>query len=176
MFALVAGDVLMEARKLKADAAAFQLSLRIRHPSMDPAEISRQLGIKAEHAFRAGDARPARSAVTPAALHTESYWLGVLPPQLLALALGFPEDERSRLALKGLQASIKGLTWGLSLSAVRFLRAHAEFLRRIGSEGAEISLLVALPTAGEMSFSLPPETGRFFADLGVTLEFEISDE
>jgi hypothetical protein len=176
MHAPAAGDISMEARKLKADADAFQLSLRIRHPSMDPAEISRQLGIQSEHAFRAGDARPVRSAVTPAAVHTESYWLGVVPPQLLALELSFPGDARSQLAQKGLQSSLKGLTWGLSLSAVRFLRSHAEFLKRIRSGGGEISLLVALSGAGEMSFSLPPGTGRFFADLGVTLEFEISGE
>jgi hypothetical protein len=165
----------MEAKKLAAAADTFQLSLRIRHPAMDPAEISRELGLKAEHAFRAGDARAARSAVTPAARHTESYWLGVVPPQLLALEVSFPGDARSQLAQKGLQTSLKGLTWGLSLSAVRFLRGHAQFLKRIRAGGGEISLLVALSGAAEISFSVPPATGRFFADLGVTLEFEISE-
>jgi len=32
----------------------FQLSLRIRHPSIDPEEISKGLGIEPEHTFRAG--------------------------------------------------------------------------------------------------------------------------
>jgi hypothetical protein len=171
------GGHVMQARKLAANPDTFQLSLRIRHPAIDPAEISRELKVDPEHAFRAGDARPARSALTPATVHKESYWLGVLPPSLLRLDLGFQADERTRMMVhKGMQASLKGLTWALSLTAVRFLRAHAEFLKRIGSEGGEISLLVALSSPGEMSFTLPPQIGRFFADLGITLEFEISDE
>jgi len=53
----------MEAQKIpKATPQAYQLSLRIRHPSMDPADISRALNIEAEHSFRAGDSRVRRSA------------------------------------------------------------------------------------------------------------------
>jgi hypothetical protein len=47
----------MEARLSKPDPERFQLSLRIRHPSMDPADISRTLKIEAEHSSRAGGPR-----------------------------------------------------------------------------------------------------------------------
>jgi hypothetical protein len=66
----------MEARKLsKSDSQPFQLYLRIRHPSMDPAALSRDFKIEAEHAYRAGDPRPkTRSGTTPRSVHSESYW------------------------------------------------------------------------------------------------------
>lgn len=71
----------MEARKLSNPRASpFQRSLRVRHPSLDPAEISRQLRMKAEHCFRAGDPRLSRSGLAPASVHAESYWLGALNP------------------------------------------------------------------------------------------------
>jgi hypothetical protein len=163
----------MQARKLAASPEAVQLSLRFRHPSMDPAEISRELGVEPEHAFRAGDARPVRSALTPAARHAESYWLGVLPPSRLAIDMEFPGNERSRLAQQGLQSALKELTWALSLTATHFLRGHTEFLKGVRAGGGEINLLVALSGGAEMSFSLPPQTAQVFADLGITLEFEI---
>jgi hypothetical protein len=72
-------------------------------------------------------------------------------------------------------AAIKSLDWALSLSATRFLHLHAELLRRIRSEGGEISLLVAL-SIGELSgFSLVPEVSRVFGEFGITIEFELTD-
>ena len=51
----------MEARKLlKSEPASFQLSLRIRHPSVDPAVLSREFKIDPEDAF--GVAHRARRA------------------------------------------------------------------------------------------------------------------
>src|SRR5215469_12378565 len=67
----------MEARKLhESDSETFQLSLRIRHPSLDPEELSREFNIEAAHCFRAGDPRASRSGI--ASVHPESYWLGAL--------------------------------------------------------------------------------------------------
>src|SRR5215469_1766175 len=67
----------MEARKLRQpDSEPFQLSLRIRHPSVDPDELSREFSIEAAHCFRAGDPRPSRTGI--ASVHPESYWLGAL--------------------------------------------------------------------------------------------------
>ena len=48
----------MAATKLATfQSLPFQLSLRIKHPSMDPANISKELGIEPEHSFRAGQSR-----------------------------------------------------------------------------------------------------------------------
>src|ERR1700746_929804 len=68
----------MEATKLRPDPEPFQLSLRIRHPSLDPEELTREFNIEAAHCFRAGDPRASRTGI--ASVHPESYWLGALNP------------------------------------------------------------------------------------------------
>jgi hypothetical protein len=71
----------MAATKLAAlQPLPFQLSLRIKHPSMDPADISKELGIEPEHSFRAGQPRHSKSGLGAAAVHASSYWLAPLHP------------------------------------------------------------------------------------------------
>jgi hypothetical protein len=83
----------MDAKELsKPESPAFQLSLRIRHPSMDPRQIARQLGVEAEHSFRAGDPRSSSSRNPLTAVHSESYWIGLLPPLGTFTNIAFPED------------------------------------------------------------------------------------
>jgi hypothetical protein len=167
----------MEARKLwKSDPKPFELSLRIRHPSIDPADLSREFKIEPEHSFRAGDPRPTRGSIVPVSMHRESYWLGPLNPAKWPPDISFPGHPQLHVARANLGlAAIKSLDWALSLSATRFLHLHAELLRRIRSEGGEISLLVAL-SIGELSgFSLVPEVSRVFGEFGITIEFELTD-
>jgi hypothetical protein len=166
---------MMEARKLsKLVSELFQLSLRIRHPSLDPADLSREFLIEAEHSFRAGDPRPSRSGLAPASVHAESYWLGALNPASW-IRLPFAEP-RLQLAQQGLGAVVsRSLGSALSLSA-RFLSLHAQTLHRIRAEGGEISLLVSVPTGEVGSFSLAPEVSRIFGELGVALEFELTSD
>ncbi|HTW38185.1 MAG TPA: hypothetical protein VMD49_06420 [Steroidobacteraceae bacterium] len=77
-------------------ADAFQLSLRIRHPSMDPAEISSALNLRPEHSFRAGGPCSSSTAAATGAVHRESYWLGVLNPLAHFSELLLPADRRIR--------------------------------------------------------------------------------
>lgn len=165
----------MEARKLRqADSEPFQLSLRIRHPSIDPDDLSRELSIEAAHCFRAGDPRPSRTGI--ASVYPESYWLGALSPA------NWPVDATSPGALRLLAAqerlgvaATRSLGWALSLST-RFFSAHAETLRRIVAESGQVSLLITAP-AGELSgFSLAPAVSRVFSELGITLEFEFTSD
>src|SRR5580692_7945761 len=71
----------MQVRKRSsARATPYQLSLHVRHPSVDPAEISRELGLEAVESFRAGEPRQSRSGVAATAVHGETYWVAVLDP------------------------------------------------------------------------------------------------
>jgi hypothetical protein len=47
----------MVRRHSSTQATPFQLSLHVRHPSVDPEEISRELGLEATESFRAGGPR-----------------------------------------------------------------------------------------------------------------------
>ena len=167
----------MEARELsKSDPKPFQLSLRIRHPSMDPAELSREFKIEPEHSFRAGDPRRPRRGIA-ASVHSESYWLGALNPDKWPPDISFPGHPKLQAAQERLgAAAIKSFDWALSLSASRFFHLHAALLRRVRSEGGHISLIVALSTSEVSSFSLVPEVSRAFGEFGVTVEFELTND
>jgi hypothetical protein len=158
----------------------FQLSLRIRHPSMDPAEISKQLRIEPEYSFRAGQPRHSKSGLAPAAVHTESYWLA---PLNFASWFGnpsfaeFAEPHKLAITREHIDAAVaRNLTGALGLCAMRFNKSHTDLLQTIRSGGGEISLLVTLSTAAVNSFSLAPQVSRMFGEIGVTLEFEIADD
>ncbi len=167
----------MQARKVaKPDLRPFQFSLRIRHPSIDPAELSREFGVLPEHSYRAGDQRALRSVAAQSAVHTESYWLGSLDPFDWSQDISFPGHARLQGALEHLRPmATDSFGWALSLSAGRFLRVHADLLRRIVTEGGQVTLLVALSASEVGSFTLMPEVSRILGDLGVAVAFEFVD-
>src|ERR1700683_938406 len=77
-----------------AQAMPYQLSLHVRHPSVDPEEISRELGLEATESFRAGAPRQSRSGIAATAVHGETYWVAVLDP----LVWSAPTTVARRLA------------------------------------------------------------------------------
>jgi hypothetical protein len=152
----------------------FQLSLRIKHPSMDPADISKELGIEPEHTFRAGQPRHSISGVAPAAVHNESYWLAPLSPASWFGSVPFEPLPNVLISQNMIDAAVaRNLAWALGLCATRFHKGHAALLRTICSEGGEISLLVTLSATAANPFNIPPQVSRMFGEMGITLEFEI---
>jgi len=168
----------MAATRLDApQSLPFQLSLRIKHPSMDPENISKELGIEPEHSFRAGQSRPSKTGVARAAVHAESYWLAPLNPSSWFGTLPFEPLSNVPISQIMIDTAIaRNLAWALGLCAVRFSKAHTELLHKISSEGGEISLLVTLSASAVSSFSLQPHVSRLFGELGMALEFEITSD
>jgi hypothetical protein len=155
----------------------FQLSLRIRHPSMDPTAISKELRIEPEYAFRAGQPRASKSSVAPAAVHTESYWLAPLDPWSWFGILPFQQPPGKAIPQDIIDYAVtRNLTGAIGLCAVRLEKSHAPLLHTIRSEGGEISLLVTLSPSAVDTFSLPLQISRTFGELGITLEFEITND
>jgi hypothetical protein len=156
-----------------SDSQSFQLSLRIRHPSMDPAEISRALGIEPEHSFRAGAPRTSGSEIARAFGHKETYWLGVLKPTAEVKRTSFFGDPQWQTLYKQFARLRGSLTWALSLTVGGLSRTHADLLRRIRAEAGEVTLLVTI--SRELgSFTLPAEISRILGDLGIAVEFELA--
>jgi hypothetical protein len=144
---------------------------------MDPAELSRQLGMEAKHSFRAGEPRRSHSGHSTASVHSESYWLGTLDPTSSPAAHWLSGFANMELAQKAHDQTVaRSLGWALSFHATRVLRTNAALLERIRSEGGQVSLLVALSPASVDCFSLAPEVSRIFSDLGITIEFEMTTE
>jgi hypothetical protein len=146
----------MEALKLSdVDFPPFELSLRIRHPSMDPQRISEELQLEARHSFKAGEPRPSHSGTPNSSVHTESYWLGTLEPMTMPL---MAHDLDAALA------------W----CARHVLRTHADFMRRMRTEGGQVHLLVTLPPQSGYGFTLTPDLGRTLGELGIAINFEFA--
>jgi hypothetical protein len=170
----------MEARDvLRERDRAFELALRVRHPSMDPAVISRELKLKPEHSFRAGEPRESVSGIAAAAVHPESYWLATLDPGEWPAdhlrGLDLPSVPRTR-SKEGMRVMVSSLGMALTLSAVHFLRAHADFLKRVQAEGGDVALLVEVPVEHAQGFTLTAQVAKVLSDLGVSLEFEFTKD
>ena len=166
----------MEARRASPQSSyPFQLSLRIRHPSIDPEQVSQQLGIDADHSFRAGEPRESgRSSVAP--VHAESYWLATLDPATLLLGTALDPNNMSHphvsphahlMAFGVLDSVLVVLTSSL-------LRRHAEFFRQLQEEGGEVRLIVALSARKARGFTLTPHLGKALSDLRIPVDIELT--
>lgn len=171
----------MEARDIsQSRVVPFQISLRIRHPSMDPRRISRELKVEPEHCFKAGEPRESSSGIAVTAVHAESYWLGSLTSLTSASSLmsglnvasmvsSAPGDRRAKVMRAAMQMS---LGVALDTSVLAFLRPHADFIRQIQCEEGQVCLIVELSTQSLSGFTLSPQCTRVLSDLGVSLEFD----
>ncbi len=169
----------MEARDLLRERShPFELTLRIRHPSMDPATISRELRLEPEHSFKAGEPRTSTSGIAAAAVHGESYWLGTLNPESWSAeqsAFDFPGRPRGTATKERMRAMVMdSLGMALTLGASHFLRAHGEFLRRVQTDGGDVGLIVEVPAGSAFSFTLTPQVAKVLCDLGISVDFEFT--
>ena len=177
----------MEARQLSEERVGpVQLSLRIRHPAMDPNEISTAIGVEPEHCFKAGDARTSSSRGRRAGQHSQSYWLAPITaeswaepdpdPAFLSLIAGrysghslATSEEHLRQAAQSLRS--RSVEANMFYCLQRLTTRHA-FLERIQKEGGDVSLLLGLAHDSATDFSLPVATSRLLVKLGISLEFK----
>jgi hypothetical protein len=152
----------------RTTVAPTRIHLRVKHPQLDPSEITRVLSMTPEHTLEAG-----RSSVSMAA---ETYWIA---------PLNFSGFEASWDALdadgetvgaspRPSFAALQALSDESIVSvALRRLQAHQDFFRSIADEGGTATLLINVEQAGSMT--IPPSLARKLADLGLTLELDWSD-
>ena len=164
----------MEARDIsQSEAEPFEISLRVRHPSIDPASITRELKVEPEHSFKAGEPRESNSGIALTSVHAETYWLGSLTTLSAVTSLAGFTGARARVARDRLQAAAHlSLSITLDASVVAFLRQHADFIRRLHSEEAQITLLIELSSSSLNAFTLSPQFIKAISDLGVAIEFD----
>jgi hypothetical protein len=154
------------------------VSLRIRHPTIDPAEISAAIGVRPEHCFKSGE--PARGRQ---GLHTQTYWLAHIAPASWPEPVdpSFLETIAARYPGRALAADgFRKAAQGAGLSGVEMvlfyglqrLNARQAFLERIQSEGGDACLLLSMEHGGGIDFALPVGILRLLVKLGITLEFK----
>ena len=153
-----------------------ELYLRIKHPTIDPNEISQALELEPDYANRAGTVVNDKGVRKE---YSESYWLAVLPlPQLKDL-LAWDRPPAYSMAMKSSEewraARRLGHTHGVHdfwLSGwLQRLDGQRAFLKRIIDESGTVTLVVQR-TEPSAPLNLGPTIFRKLADMEIALEIE----
>ncbi len=141
---------------LPVSAFSYSVSLRVRHPTMDPSIITEELRLEPVHSWKAGEPRRSQGGSSLGGIHRDSYWSAGLPAQItgpnsLPLEVFFSQQ-------------------------VLQLNRHREFLCKLQKDGGAISLLVELAPVGNASLTLSSATSRKLADLNIEVEFQFVGE
>lgn len=175
----------MGARQLAEESVTpIEFSLRIRHPSIDPKEISAALGVEPEHCFKAGDPRT-NAQGRRTSQHTQTYWLARITPEswadpidptfLSVIAESYPARDSDFTTEEWRKAAQKVGSRGIETMlffGLQRVNARRTFLDRIQSEGGDVSLILAVPRDSAPDFILPVSMSRLLGKLGITLEFK----
>ena len=135
-------------------AYEFTVSLRIRHPTIDPVKITTTLGIQPQHAWRAGEPRCDAAGAELGGAHHDSYWMGRLMEE--------PQLSSNCVSLEG-----------VILKTLTQLRVAQSFLQQLNAEGGVAELLVSLYARNDFRLDLPPDSltllGRMHLGLAVDI-------
>ena len=127
--------------------------LRVRHPTLDPAELTSTLRVEPEHCWKAGDPRVSQTGQPIGGQHRDSYWSAPLPVESVGGATLTREVALSQQLLS--------------------LTQHRDFLKRLQTDGAELSLVVEIPPVEGPVMTLSAIALRRAADLNVEIEFQV---
>ena len=146
----------------------YTIRLRIRHPSIDPAEVTRILGKQPTHAWKAGTARNPAQKDPNRSTHADSYWLA---------PIGLPASPPPAGAL-GRAGSIWHLEPhipidGLLAGQARLLMTHKAFFERLKAEGGSCALLVSISTRERWEVDWPPALLRMLGEMNMGLSIDV---
>jgi hypothetical protein len=132
----------------------FTMSLRIRHPNIDPALITRTLGLDPQHTWCAGDERRNSEGGTLGGEYRESFWMGRLmaQPKLAAGHIGVESELTKTLAQ---------------------LRKSQDFLRLLKEQGGVAELHVSIFAREEFRLEFLPESLATLGRLGLAIAVEV---
>lgn len=132
----------------------FTVSLRIRHPGIDPADITRTLCIEPQHTWKSGDVRRGPAGESLDGTYRESYWMARLmeEPQL--------SSER---------ASVENVL----LQTVAQLRRSEDFLVGLSESGGVAELHVSLFARQDFRLDLPPEPLLLLGRMGLGIALDV---
>jgi hypothetical protein len=132
----------------------FTMSLGVRHPDIDPAQITRALGLQPGHVWRKGEQRLDQSGAALDGSRRESYWLCELTPR--------PKFSGESVSL------------GSEISGVlQMLRKSISFMQDLHHGGGATELHVTVFARGDFRIELLPEEAALLGRLGVSIAIEI---
>jgi hypothetical protein len=138
----------MKASRAKpaARSAELQLFIRIKHPSLAPAEISRVLNMEPEEAVAAG---PGESSTGVRRLHSETYWIARLPTTTPFAELAkrskevFLDATVPLMTREEVQEMMGATQHDLPiLASLKCFDSNQDFFARINRDGGSVTLIV----------------------------------
>jgi uncharacterized protein DUF4279 len=132
----------------------FTISLRIRHPQIDPLTITQALGIQPQHTWQAGTPRLGPTGESLEGRYRESYWMGRLMEQ--------PQ-------LSSAQVSVEGVL----LETLAHLRRSQSFLEQLHAEGGVAELYVSLFARADFRLDLSAAALGLLGRLGLAVALDI---
>jgi hypothetical protein len=132
----------------------FMVSLSIRHPTIDPAEITATLGIQPQHTWQAGQPRCDPTGTEVGGAHHDSYWMGRLmdEPQVSS------KDNSAESVIR------KTLT---------HLRRAQPFLEHLNLKGGVAELLVSLYAREDFRLDLSSNTLTLLGRMHLAIAVDI---
>jgi hypothetical protein len=132
----------------------FTMSLRIRHPDIDPARITQTLALQPQHCWRAGDERRDAAGDFLKGKYRESYWVCALTPH--------PQ-------LSTEQASVESELQQI----LNALRGSFDFLQSLHASGGATEVLVSIFAREAFRIELLAEVASMLGRVGIAITIEV---
>ncbi|HEV7608355.1 MAG TPA: DUF4279 domain-containing protein [Steroidobacteraceae bacterium] len=132
----------------------FTISLRVRHPSVDPVEITRTLGIEPLHTWRVGEPRVGPAGEPLDGVYRESYWMARLMDE--------PELSSGLVSVES-----------VLLRTLAQLRRSLQFLAELNSDGGVAEVHVSIFARGDFRLDFLAESLALLGKLGLALTLDV---
>jgi hypothetical protein len=163
-------------------SSQYSVVLRLRHPDVDPNEITQRLGIAPQYSWRAGEPRrpetadddqgDAREDVVQSLTYRESCWMAELStPSLLSAFVEAIVARRDPRAV-GAPPRVVPPTAELHLVLAKMKRASA-FWHEFVAQGGTIDCLLQVVGVERFQLEMSPALLALCAELRVTLAIEV---
>lgn len=132
----------------------FTIALRVRHPSIEPAEITRTLGLEPRHSWKAGEQRRSPAGKPLGGTYRESCWMGVL-----AQNPGHSSDNVN------IETAL--------LQTLAQLRRSRQFLAQLKGEGGEAEIHMSIFGHDNFRLELSAEALAHLGRLGLAIAIDV---
>lgn len=132
----------------------FTIALRIRHPSIEPGEITRTLGLEPRHSWKAGEDRRSPAGKPLGGAYRESCWMGVLAQS--------PEHSSEPVNIET-----------ALLQTLAQLRRSRQFLAKLKGEGGEVEIHISIVGHDTFRLELSAEALANLGRLGLAIAIDV---
>lgn len=153
----------------------YSLTLRLRHPDLDPREITQRLGVEPQHSWRAGE--PRRTETGDDGVYRETFWLGLLPSPFAPLGgAPLPSGLERADAIAG-HLSDRFVEPQATLFFVLLkMRRDIDFWRSFLRGQGTIECHLQVHRAARFHLALSPDLLRIFVDLGIAFSIDVDTD